>query len=62
MKRPLKGRRYDNLQQLASAVSKWVRDTPAEFFAEGLGKLPDRWRRCVDTRGDWVEISREDDE
>ena len=57
MKRPLKGRRYDNLQQLASAVSKWVRDTPAEFFAEGLGKLPDRWRRCVDTRGDWLEIN-----
>ena len=28
MKKPLKGKRFDTLQQLATAVSKWSRETP----------------------------------
>ncbi len=62
MKRPLRGRRYDNLQQLSSAVSKWVHDTPKDFFATGLGKLRERWTRCVQIRGEWVETHPEDDD
>ena len=62
MKRPLRGKRYDNLQQLSSAVSKWVHDTPTEFFTTGLNKLHERWLRCIDTRGDWVETHDEDED
>ena len=62
MKRPLRGKRYDNLQQLSSAVSKWVHDTPTEFFTTGLNKLHERWVRCIETRGDWVETQEEDED
>lgn len=62
MKKPLRGKHYDDLQQLSSAVGKWVRDTPNEFFATGLNKLHERWTRCVDIRGDWVESHANDED
>lgn len=61
MKKPLRGKRYETLQQLASAVSKWVSDTPADFFSSAIDKLHERWAHCVTIRGNWVEVHAEDD-
>jgi histone-lysine N-methyltransferase SETMAR len=55
MKKPLRGRHYSNLSSLASGVSQWVRDTPKEWFTQGLQKLPDRWEKCISLRGEYVE-------
>lgn len=62
MKRALRGRRFETLQQLATAVSKWRQDTPTEWFAAGLEKLCDRWTSCVQRRGDFVEVPSNDDQ
>lgn len=55
MKQPLRGKRYETLQALSSAVHLWVRSTPKDFFAEGLEKLPARWHKCVSLKGEYVE-------
>lgn len=55
MKEPLRGHRYSNVQGLASAVSQWVRGTPKEFFAAGIEKLPERWQKCINLKGMYVE-------
>jgi hypothetical protein len=26
-----------------------------DFFLSGIRKLPDRWRKCIANRGDYVE-------
>jgi histone-lysine N-methyltransferase SETMAR len=55
MKNALRGKRYDNLAGLASAVSQWVKVTPKEWFEEGIKKMPERWRKCVRVGGGYIE-------
>jgi hypothetical protein len=38
------------------AVDKWLRDQPKTFFEEGIRKLVDRWTKCIEKEGDYVEI------
>jgi hypothetical protein len=37
------------------AVHKWLRDQPKTFFLEGIHKLVDRWTKCIEKEGDYVE-------
>jgi hypothetical protein len=37
------------------AVHKWLRDRPKTFFVEGIRKLLDRWTKCIEKEGDYVE-------
>ena len=62
MKKHLRGCRFETLQQLGTAISKWRQDTPIAWFASGLEKLPERWKRCLLLRGDFVEVHAEEDD
>lgn len=55
MKEPLRGHQYSSVQALASAINQWVRGTPREFFAAGIEKLPERWQKCVNLQGTYIE-------
>jgi histone-lysine N-methyltransferase SETMAR len=55
MKNPLRGKHFSSLAGLASAVSQWQKSTPAEWFADGLNKLPERWQKCVKLNGGYIE-------
>jgi histone-lysine N-methyltransferase SETMAR len=55
MKKPLRGHQYSSLQALASAVSQWVRGSPADFYAAGIEKLPERWHKCISLMGAYIE-------
>jgi hypothetical protein len=37
------------------AVHKSLRDQPKTFFVEGICKLVDRWTKCIEKEGDYVE-------
>jgi hypothetical protein len=37
------------------AVHKWLRDQPKTFSVEGICKLVDRWTKCIEKEGDYVE-------
>jgi hypothetical protein len=37
------------------AVHKWLRDQQKTFFVEGIRKLVDRWTKCIEKEGDYVE-------
>jgi hypothetical protein len=37
------------------AVYKWLRDQPKTFFVEGIRKLVDRWIKCIEKEGVYVE-------
>jgi len=55
MKKPLRGKRYHTLQELATALSKWESNTPQEWFAAGIQKLQERWQKCVSLDGGYIE-------
>jgi hypothetical protein len=37
------------------AVHKWLQHQPNRFFVEGIRKLVDGWRKCIEKEGDYVE-------
>jgi hypothetical protein len=45
----------DRQQEEIQAVHKWLRDQPKTFFVEGIRKLVDRWTKCIEKEGDYVE-------
>ena len=55
MKKPLRGIHFETLQEIKSAVNRWIKDTPKEFFEQGLRKLVERWKKCIELNGDYVE-------
>jgi histone-lysine N-methyltransferase SETMAR len=62
MKSPLKGKIFNNAAEIMQDVQLWINAKPPEFFATGIAKLPDRWRRCIESDGNYFEFLREDDE
>jgi [histone H3]-lysine36 N-dimethyltransferase SETMAR len=55
LKKPLRGHRYENLNQMKRAINEWILGTPGEFFERGLKHLVDRWNRCITMNGSYIE-------
>ena len=51
----LSGKNFSSNSALASSVNQWVKVTPKDFFTSGLQRLPVRWQKCIDARGDYFE-------
>jgi len=43
------------LCKLKSAVRKWFQKQNTNFLKDGFQKLVQRWRECIEVRGDFVE-------
>jgi histone-lysine N-methyltransferase SETMAR len=37
-------------------VPEWTRRHPQAFFENSIRMLPDRWKKCVDSVGEYVEV------
>jgi len=55
LKNALRGCRFSTDKEVQEAVHKWLRDQPKTFFLEGICKLVDRWTKCIEKEGDYVE-------
>ena len=51
----LRGRRFFSDEATREAERKWLRDEPKIFFADGIYKLVDRWKKCIEKGGNYVE-------
>ena len=58
MKDALRGTRYGSKKELMSALEKWVKAQPKEWFETGIKKLVERWQKCIELNGAYVEKSR----
>jgi hypothetical protein len=36
-------------------VREWIRRQPQAFFEKGIRILPELWKKCVDSGGEYVE-------
>jgi hypothetical protein len=41
--------------EVCMSGSRSLRDQPKTFFLEGIHKLVDRWTKCIEKEGDYVE-------
>mgnify|MGYP003546937451 CR=1 FL=1 len=55
LKKPLRGHHFANLDEMKTAVSAWIAETPRIFFDNGIRKLTQRWEKCVKLNGDYIE-------
>lgn len=62
LKQHLRGNRYGTIQEIGQVVNRWLRERPDGWFAAGIQKLTERWQRCVQKRGDYVEVEGEYDD
>ena len=57
MKNPLRGRRFDDRDDVIEEVEQWFAEQSEEFYNAGLRKVKKRWEKCVELGGDYVEKS-----
>lgn len=51
----LGGQRFETEEGLKNAVVNWFNSQAASFYAEGLKKLVQRYEKCLEVNGDYVE-------
>ena len=42
-------------EAVQKSMHKWLSDQPKTFFSDGIHKLLDRWNKCIEMSGDYVE-------
>ena len=50
-----RSRKFSSDEAVEKAVNKWLCDQPTTFFSDGFHKLVDRWNKCIEMGGDYVE-------
>ncbi|PNF22874.1 hypothetical protein B7P43_G14964, partial [Cryptotermes secundus] len=55
LKEALRGLRFTSDQEVKEAVHARLAAQPKTFFSEGIRKLVQRWTKCVEKQGDYVE-------
>lgn len=51
----LGGQRFDDDEELISAVNNWFQNQAAEWYNIGIENLVSRWDKCLNRYGDYVE-------
>ena len=55
MKRQLKGRRFEDRDDICAVTEEWLLAQPPHFYFEGRFKVKNRWQTCISLDGSWVE-------
>jgi len=55
VKDQLRGQHYETTEAIQKAVRQCLRMAETEFYRRGIFKLPERWEKCVQRSGDYVE-------
>ena len=62
MKNSLRGKTYHSAEEVNGDLENWLASKPADFYANGIKQLPERWKKCVDLKGDCFQHFRSTDE
>ena len=55
LKKALRGRRYEDNEEVKTATEQWFTDQPVEFYQEGIRACRIRWQKCIDVGGEYLE-------
>ena len=57
LKKALKGKRFEDTNEVIEAANQWFEDQTEDFYKTGVLKLKSRCEKCIMVRGDYVEKS-----
>ena len=55
LKESLRGRHFSSDKEVKTAVRKWLKTQPVEFFNKEICELVKRWEKAVRKAGDYIE-------
>ncbi|GBO46688.1 hypothetical protein AVEN_43120-1 [Araneus ventricosus] len=55
LKQHIGGKHFADDDDVQHEVLLWMRQQPKEFYAAGIGALIQRWDKCINIGGDYVE-------
>ena len=55
VKDQLRGQSYETTEAIQKAVRQCLRMAGTDFYRRSVFKLPERWEKCVQRSGDYVE-------
>ena len=55
LKKQLKGRHFSLDAEVIAAMETWLDGQPSEFFLNGLQKLEQWAKKCIEVHGEYVE-------
>ena len=58
LKKDLRGRKFDDEEEVKSAVMEHFADKGPEYFLKGIEMLVYRCEKCVEVKGDYIENSK----
>ncbi len=55
LKEPFRDRRFPTLNDLNNAITRRICELNSQGLLDGIQKLPERWERVIQARGDYIE-------
>ncbi|GBN51293.1 hypothetical protein AVEN_233041-1 [Araneus ventricosus] len=55
LKQHLIGKHFADDNDVQHEILLWMRQQPTEFYAAGIGALIERWDKCINIGGDYVQ-------
>jgi hypothetical protein len=55
LKNAIRGNKFEEDEEVISEVKRWLRQRPAELYRESIQAVTPRWRKAIDSEGDYVE-------
>ena len=56
MKKSLAGQKFESNEEIIAPMEVYFVDHQKTCFSDGLKKLEHRWVKCIELKGDYVEI------
>jgi hypothetical protein len=55
LKDAIRGKKFEDDEEVTTEAKRWLRQRPAEWYREGTQALSSRWRKAKDLEEDYVE-------
>jgi transposase len=55
MKKFLWGKRFSSDEEVKEAVTTWFAEQSKDFFSRGIKSLQQKWAKCIELLGDYIE-------
>jgi hypothetical protein len=55
LKDAIRGKRFEDDEEVITKVKRWLCQRPAEWYRKGIQALASRWHKAKDLEGDYVE-------
>jgi histone-lysine N-methyltransferase SETMAR len=55
LKKELRGKRFEEDDELKWATESWLKSVGENFYLNGIEDLQKRWNKCIDVGGDYIE-------